>query len=483
MNSSPEKERPSSQAGDVRRVTGFGEYTATRAFEWKVPEEAEPVEYFLERIAEWEKAKDGARLLELAIVEGGVIERRACEALKKLGKKGIDACRQVLDDHEALPFYKFSTARILGVIGSSRQVDELVKALGHESPAVRRGAAEGLGYAGSKKAVPALVGVLDSDDAPLRRAAADALRKLGDKKAAKAIVGLLDDRIPNVRRSAVLALAELDGKGYAEQIIEHVKDPDRSVRRAMVQGLVKIDDESIVEPMLRLSRDREVDVRHEAVRHLDLVAKFDRAAVDRLIEALSDRSNEVRRAAAEALMRLKDTRAVKALTDLLRDGPERLSQILAAKALGEIGDPAAVPRLAHALLVEDFNLQDAAQEALTKILGQVDLDAIRAQAHVDLEKWNKLLEFGAGALDPLVKLLKNRDNTVMANRLRSHAATILGKLGAMGEKAVIQPLVELLDEQDPKVKQTAAKALAEIGDPSVAPKLAALLDSPDPSLR
>lgn len=436
----------------------------------------------LAQIVGWEQEKNVDRLLLCAIVEGGVLERNACDALRRLGKPAREACMRTIMDEAAEPFHRFSAARVLGVIGDSGSCEQLCGLLSHAQLCVRRGAAEGLGYHKDKKAVEPLLALLDDPDAPLRRSVAFALMKIGDKKAAPRLVPLLGDRNASVRRAVAVAIGKLDGAKHVSSLIEHLDDPDRSVRRALVCALEGLEAAAATEPLLRLSRDGAPDVRHAATKALAGYIGEERV-VDRLIEMLADPCDPVKRAAVEVLTRNRVTRAARALADLLRDGPDRLSQIKAALALGELGDKAAVGRLAQALLIEDFSLQDAASRALTQILGEVDIEALRAEANVEVERWDRVLAFGPLAMAPLIRTVQSGDRTVQGTKMRATAARALGTLGQLGHREVIPPLLELLDETIPTVRSAAAEALATVGDRSVAGKLAPLLGDLNPELR
>ncbi|MBM4320845.1 MAG: hypothetical protein FJ125_13050, partial [Deltaproteobacteria bacterium] len=347
-----------------------------------------------------------------------------------------------------------------------------------------RGAAEGLGYFRDRRAVEPLQAVLASKDPGLQRSAAAALMMLGDKKGAATLLPLLDERSPNVRRAAATAIGRLNGPAHAAELVAHVNDRDRGVRRALLDSLVAIQDNSaeVVDALLSLSRDQAVDLRYAAVKALGRAIGEERV-VDRLLDALADPVDQVRRAAVHLLAAHKVARAVPRLCDLLRDGPERLSQIKAAQALGALGDQQAVERLSFALLVEDFSLQDAAAQALTSILGEVDLDSFRAQANASLERWSRVTEMGSAAIPPLVRTVQNQDRTAHGTRIRSAAARALGVLARLGHAAALSPLLDLLDERTPAVRVAAADALVTAGEPAAAAKIALLLDDQNPELR
>jgi len=446
--------------------------------------EVDAITTVTQQIAGWEKSKDAVSLLDCAIVEGGVLERAACDSLQRLGKKALTACRATISDETVQPFHRFSAARIFGVIAGKAETAELLKMMDHEQIAVRRGAAEGLGYhVQGAKAVERLAQALESDDPPLRRAATQALQALKATKKLADIVPLLADRAPSVRRAAALAVGSLGGTKGIEELTERIHDRDRSVRRALAQALAGVGAPETAPALMKLSQDEAVDIRHEAVRALGKLLPGPADVEDRLIDALDDRAPQVRRAAAQILGEHKVLRAVQHLCDLLRDGPDRLSQITAAWALGEIGAEEAVQRLAYSLLIEDFNLQDAAQAALFKILGKVDVDVYRARATVALERWEKVVKYGRAATEPLVRAAGSRERTVQSVRIRCAAARALGILGKMGDERVIPALLDMVDDSLPAPRRAAAAALAGLGDAEVAAKLVKLLDSHDPTLR
>lgn len=87
-------------------------------------------------------------------------------------------------------------------------------------------------------------------------------------------------------------------------------------------------------------------------------------AVDPLIDALDD--PERRTAAAWALGRIRDRRAIGPLTHLL-DDPDPALRVVAAVALGRVRHPGAAEALVRASLDERVEVRDAAQAALDEM--------------------------------------------------------------------------------------------------------------------
>jgi HEAT repeat protein len=103
-----------------------------------------------------------------------------------------------------------------------------------------------------------------------------------------------------------------------------------------------------------------------------------------LAKVLGDPDRGVRYEAVEALVRLKDPRAVDPLIAVLRD-PDGDVRFAAAWSLGEIGDPAATGPLVEALKDENWRVRTEALQALSKIADPTTTGAI-VMALGDVEK-------------------------------------------------------------------------------------------------
>ena len=139
--------------------------------------------------------------------------------------------------------------------------------------------------------------------------------------------------------------------------------------------------------------------------------------------------------------RMKEKKDVRGLIRAMTSDDINL-QYNATEALGEIGDPAAVAALIHALTSDRYSaIRWKAAEALARI--------------------------GEPAVVPLINELGNQNDDV-----RWKAAIALGDIG--DQRAVV-PLAGLLGDTDPYVRGRAAYALSAIGQPAV-PELIRVLD-------
>jgi len=268
---------------------------------------------------------------------------------------------------------------------------------------VRRAAAEALGKLGDPQAVPHLIQALG--DWSVREAAAEALLKIGT---------------PAVPALSVRAHAGEDAAHNALQALGHpALDLPQAVAQVAAQGAWGV-----------LIRALPNDKVHEAVAGLGTLA------VPALIQALGDRDEDVRCAAAEALAKI-GTPAVPALIQALGDSDNSVRRA-ACEALGAIGDPQAVPHLIQALGDSDRNVRRAACEALGTI-GDPQ------------------------AVPHLIQALGDNYNDV-----RGAAA---GALGAIGDPQAVPHLIQALGDRAWWVRKAAAKALGAIGDPQAVPAL------------
>lgn len=125
----------------------------------------------------------------------------------------------------------------------------------------------------------------------------------------------------------------------------------------------------------------------------------------------------------------------------------------AAEALAKIGDPRAVDPLSACLKEEVWNVRAKAAEALGKIGHQPESEGGRVAYFIALQQWDKVVEIGEPAVDPLIACLKDKDRDV-----RERAAEALGKIG---DKRAISALVSSMPDWDAKEK--IAEALSSLG--------------------
>ena len=259
------------------------------------------------------------------------------------------------------------------------------------------------------------------------------------------------------------------------ELIERLKDEDEDVRRNAAEALVKIG-EPAVEPLIKVLKDKNAKVRGDAAYALGRIG--DKRAVDALIEVLRNEDDDalVRLSAAEALIRIGEP-AVEPLIEALKDEDED-ARSFAADALGEIGDRRAVDALVKILKDGSAEVRESAACALGKIGDE------KALPHLELiwekEESKEVKVWVAYALFRIAK----KEGTfeflldVLKDRDREVRWQAVLALGGTGDKRAVEPLMGVLKDigEDMLVRGSAANALVEIGEPAVRPLIKALRD-------
>lgn len=137
-------------------------------------------------------------------------------------------------------------------------IAELSNPLEHEKLVIRAVAASELSRLRARQAVAPLIEMLESDPNEYARVfAARALGEIGPlDKVAGPLRDALRDPSPNVRTSVAVSLGELGDEGAIEALIDRVQDDEWPVRRAAAEALVRIGDPRAAEP-LRVASSRE----------------------------------------------------------------------------------------------------------------------------------------------------------------------------------------------------------------------------------
>src|SRR6476660_2717652 len=174
------------------------------------------------------------------------------------------------------------------------------------------------------------IDLLKDPDWVVRREAAITLGEMGDERCVEPLCKALYDGDWQVREVAVEALGQI-GSPAVEMLIKMVRDWD--VRKYVIMALGKIRDERVLDPlMLQLRSDEFKDDATNALVELG------EPALERLVKALKDKDEMVRKQAVLALGRIKHTGAVDPLIEMLADA-DWFTRLTAAAALEAIGDP------------------------------------------------------------------------------------------------------------------------------------------------
>jgi HEAT repeat protein len=221
---------------------------------------------------------------------------------------------------------------------------------------------------------------LSSSDEEERRDALMRLAAMHRAAASRVALHALSDPSPMIRVMAAKAILSLDASESAAALLPLLNDKDEFVRREVAYTLGQTRSQTATAPLSEhLLNDKEAGVRGAAAVALGRIA--DEAGVIALASTLapelaapakSKRQREendfVLRAAAEALGRIKSRAGTQALISAVSN--EKFPNDVrreAARSLGLIADPAAVPALKSVSTAADPFLSQLAYESLRKI--------------------------------------------------------------------------------------------------------------------
>ena len=212
--------------------------------------------------------------------------------------------------------------------------------------------------------------------------------------------------------AAVLELGRIGNPRAIDVLVEALGRRD-GVARSAARELGRLQAERAVAPLASLLADAEVN-QSAAEALVQLGAK----AVPTLMDALRSNSSAARRLAAAALGNVGDRAAVELLVQVLRDDPDWAARTAAASALGQLKDGRAIWALVNTLKLRDEvaperqaalqELREAAKLALRRIgdpLAKKSTTDLLAAVQADARAAVAALEQSVGSADLHPRLL------------------------------------------------------------------------------
>lgn len=272
-----------------------------------------------------------------------------------------------------------------------------------------------------------LLKALDSEHEQIREYAAFRLARLdGDRlnllspeepQIHQTLRRALESDSVEMRRNVVSALVRLNGQGRADLLRRALQDKDPEVLLKAIEGIEK---EWGAQAQSRLAEllgeHNDPRVREAAAKALGKLGAAD--AVPALLGALDDEAENVRWFATESLRKLKATRAVPRLSELLREDESARVREITATTLGELGQPAAVPALRKALEDGSERVRRRTAAALRALAAsdpeRMSIIAEDLAAHgfpgPAIEIWRQMIEDFSGREDARDRLVQARKN-------------------------------------------------------------------------
>jgi len=352
------------------------------------------------------------------------------ESLAALRELSLGVLRQGLKDED--PYERCYAASALAGHGDWTGSGVLESGAASSDPGVRRAAIEGLGEIGSGQALRMLRRIYGQSDA----------------------------------FGQLLVLQGLRGASSAEALdllAEALRHADGSLRLQAVENLGLLGDRRAVPEVRALLAREDVRMFERVAAAHALLRLGDRSGVPLLLEAIRGaHASGTRPAATLALGYAKDEALVGVLGPLLKD-PEIDVTIAAAAALSRYGNKDGLPQLRHALGDADGFTRRHAAFLLEHVDYGVAHDVVLAALEADdvgvrLAAAHAIgVAGGAADVAALTRLIHAEDDPLVR-------ADVAWALGRVSSKSVIDPLVELVQEEAPAVRYTAADGLARAAD-------------------
>ena len=204
------------------------------------------------------------------------------------------------------------------------------------------------------------IDLLSDPDWVVRREAVITLGEMGDERCVEPLARALRDGDWQVREVAIEAMGQV-GSPAVETLLKLLRDWE--VRKYAIAALGKIRDERVLDPlMLQLRND---EFKDDAI---DALVVLGEPSVERLIGALRDKDENVRKCAVLALGRIKSGEAIDPLIEMLGD-KDWFTRLTAAAALESIGD-------------------ERGREAIQPLLKDPDM-VVKMRVERILAKWKK----------------------------------------------------------------------------------------------
>ncbi len=303
-----------------------------------------------------------------------------------------------------------------------------------------------LGRLKDSRARRGLMAVIDSRQQLFQCHAIEALGKLGDPKSVGSLIRLLSDSNANVRMTATAALSKMpEDRNIVAPLVKALKDPDEDVVIQAAKGLGECGDKRAADPLSRLLQSPNEQVRVAASQALGGLG--DQRAVPYLLAMLETDSDETQIKVLTTLRTLKPPQiAGKMLTFLSHKNPAVRRRVV--DVLGPIGDAEVAEQLESVLRMDSSDeVRMAAARALGEIADPASVDCLKSALHKD--------EF-------IVR------------------CQVVGALGSIGDEECFSILMGLLEDQVPELRFHAATALGEIGNKKAIPNLKSLLKDTNP---
>ncbi|MDK1031266.1 MAG: HEAT repeat domain-containing protein, partial [Planctomycetia bacterium] len=419
----------------------------------------------------------------------GWVTVRVIDALAKIGTpRVINALLAALEEKPI----RSSAEICLGKIGKPAHAGIRTKALKSKTPAVRSTGIRLLYRARAEGSFEPILAMFNDSEASVRREVAYACREFRRKEAVPKLVVALKDKDKDVRAASLAALVAIPDGRALSALVDAMRDENLRMTAA---SAIEAMGASATDTLLKLARHREEEIRWQAldaliplkdvraipffIQGLKLKSRrfyltsasglrmLGKPSTPALIQLLKSPKAGERKRAADVLFSLKDYRAMDPLVAALKD-PDAEVREASARALTKLKDSRIVPALLAAM--KDPN-EDVRYQIGRVLAAVADVRTVPALVNamkdprIHMSILTAMGRIGKAAEPALVAALSHKNR-----HLRSQSARSLGRIGI---KKAPSPLMQSLKDPEIDVRKYAAESLGKIGDKAATPALIA----------
>jgi len=320
----------------------------------------------------------------------------------------------------------------------------LITSLEHGKTSVRRAVTMALGRIKEVWAMQLLINALKDSSNEMRYTAAEALGKNGYNQAVRPLITAIKSEDEKMNEIAIKALKDIGLSGI-EAFITAPEKGDWGKRLAVAEALEYLEwqpDKSELAAIYWIMKQQ-----------WEKCVEVGVPAVESLILTLTGKDENMRGKAAWALAQIGDSRAIIPLINSLKDEDSGVHEAT-IKALKEIGQPA-IGKLLTTLKKGDWETRLTVAKALKCLEWQPDKSEAGAIYWIMQQQWDKCVEIGVPAVEPLILILNGRRDGDM----RGMAAWALGQIA---DPRAVEPLIGILNVKERSVRKASALALVNM---------------------
>lgn len=359
------------------------------------------------------------------------------------GSEAVQLLRSMYD--EGGDKLKAQVIRSLGSLEDSGSVAMLLETLHQGDPKFRPVVIEALVQIGDTGALPDLIELLTAEDSgpELKTALIGALGRFGDSSVNPYLLEMLEGEPDDqTKMNLLLSLGNLPQPGLWKKLAPWLGDENPQVANAAIYAISLLADPEALGALYPLLESDDMNLQ---ISVLTLLAELKTPeAVPQVLPLLDSENTAVKSTAIQVLGVLGDRSVLPRVRRELKESPDASIRVASVMTLGELGDGASVEQLAVLLETGGLDMKMAAMEALGKIEGPAARAALRKQMN-EGDFW---IAYAAK-----ISLARMGDDEVLEGILdgldspnpdeRAETARMLGEIGG---KRVIEPLLDLLDD-------------------------------------